>query len=198
MTPRRRAANQQPNTSAATAPSKAPAPDRSDTSQDLEHAWKLLAMVNEWLRHAEGKLGAALATVGVIGGVLFSLTHGLDRHDVALDALCATCGLADAIAGLCAIAGLRPRLRANRPGEPNPLYFQDIASSFPGTGTDYSAALHGVTDDRAALLHHLGQQIHAVSSVAQAKYRWADRATTALLLALVSLAMVATAVTLHP
>jgi len=43
---------------------------------DPEQAWKALSLVNEWVRHAEGKIIAALAAAGVSGGLLYNLASG--------------------------------------------------------------------------------------------------------------------------
>jgi Family of unknown function (DUF5706) len=56
--------------------------------------------------------------------------------------------------------------------------------------------LHTLTTNPDDLVRHLGQQIHANATVAQRKYRWANRAIRALLLDLLAIAALATIIAL--
>jgi hypothetical protein len=105
------------------------------------------------------------------------------------------CGVAIFIAGACAMVGLYPRLRlrqTNTADAANPLFFHDVAKAYQGDAPSYGAVLHTLTTNRDDLVRHLGQQIHANATVAQRKYRWADRAIRALLVDVLALGAVAT------
>lgn len=173
-------------------PSGAP---RSASALDPDQVWKTLALVNDWIKHAETKLAAALTGAGLVGGVLFNLAQGPgQRTNRVLNVLSVACAITVVVAGGAAIVGLRPRvrIRSQQVDRPNPLYFDDIAATFEQDALGYHTALRGVLTDPETLVHYLGQQVYAVSLVARAKYRWAARATGALFASLLLLTAVAT------
>jgi hypothetical protein len=156
-------------------------------------------LVNDWVKHAEAKLGVTLAATGVSGGLLFNLVK--DRGDTtwAFNVAAAVCCVAVFVAGVCAMIGLYPvvRLRQRTADEAiNPLFFHDIATAYKGDAPSYSAVLHTLTTNPDDLVRHLSQQVHANATVAQRKYRWANRAIRALLLDLLMLGAVATIIAL--
>lgn len=166
---------------------------------DPEQAWKALSLVNDWVKHAEAKLGVVLVVTGVSGGVLFNLVK--DRgHPSLLFNVAATVGqVAVVVAGGCAMIGLYPIVKLQRKvvdDAVNPLFFHDVARAHKGDAPGYTAVLHTLTTDHDDLVRHLGQQIHANATVAQRKYRWANRAIRALLLDLLMLGAVATIIAL--
>jgi hypothetical protein len=168
-------------------------------SPDPDQAWKALSLVNDWVKHAEAKLGVTLAATGVSGGVLFNLVK--DRSDTtwALNVAAVMCCAAALAAGICAMVGLYPvvRLRQKTADEAvNPLFFHDVATAYRGDAPSYGAVLHTLTANPDDLVRHLGQQVHANATVAQRKYRWANRAIRALLLDLLALGAVATIISL--
>jgi hypothetical protein len=160
-----------------------------------EQAWRMLTLVSNLVMQAEAKLGVILATTGVTGGILFSLVKGRSDTGVAFDVAAVVCAASVFVAGACAMIGLYPRvtLRRNMTDDAaNPLFFHDVASIYMGDPRGYSAVLHTLTTDPDDLIRHLGQQIHANATVAQRKYRWANRAIRALLLDLVAIGSLAT------
>ena len=162
----------------------APPQAAAAVSPDPDQAWKALSLVNEGVRHAEGKLGVTLASTGVTGGVLFNLVKDRSHTSILFDVVAGLCGLAVMVAGVCAMVGLYPRVRLPRVSDPvtvNPLFFHDVARAYRNDALSYSAVLKTLTTDRNDLVRHLGQQIHANARVVQVKYRWADRAIRALL-----------------
>jgi hypothetical protein len=178
---------------------KSPPPEPPEVLPDPDQAWKALSLVNDWVKHAETKLGVVLAVTGVTGGVLFNLVR--DRQDTSwsFDVAAVVCSVAIFAAGLCAMTGLYPvvRLRRRTTDEPgNPLFFHDVARAYKGDAPSYGAILHTLTTSPADLVEHLSQQIHANATVAQRKYRWANRAIRALLLDLLALAALATLIAL--
>lgn len=172
-------------------PASAPAPD-SPPPPDPDQAWKALSLVNEWLRHAEAKLGVIVAAAGVSGGVLFNLVKDHTDRSIAFKIATAICAAAVLVAGVSAMAGLYPVVRVGRVrrsgGESvNPLFFHDIARSYRGDAPRYGAILGTLTTNPDDLVRHIGQQVHANATVAQRKYRWANWAIRALLVDVLAL-----------
>lgn len=166
---------------------------------DPDQAWKALSLVNDWVKHAEAKLSVLLAATGVSGGVLFNLVNDRSHPSWLFDVPATVCGIAVMVAGGCAMIGLYPVVRLQRKTADdavNPLFFHDVARAYNGDAPSYSAVLHTLTTSRDDLVRHLGQQIHANATVAQRKYRWANRAIRALLLDLLALGVVATIIAL--
>jgi hypothetical protein len=151
-------------------------------------------------RHAEAKVGVVLAATGVSGGVLFNLVKQRSDTSWAFNIAAAVCGAAVVGAGVCAMTGLYPvvRLQKRRTADEsvNPLFFHDVARAYKGDAPSYGAVLHTLTSNPDDLVRHLGQQIHANATVAQRKYRWANRAIRALLLALLALGALAAIIAL--
>lgn len=178
----------------------APAQAKSSAAlPDPDQAWKALALVNDWVKHAEAKLGVALAATGVSGGVLFNLVNDPSHASVAFDVAATVCGAAVIVAGACAVVGLYPvvRLRHTTTNDSaNPLFFHDIARVYESDPPSYGAVLHTLTTNPDDLVRHLSQQVHANATVAQRKYRWANRAIRALLLGFAALGALATIVAL--
>jgi hypothetical protein len=158
---------------------------------DPEQAWKTLGLINDWLKHAEAKLAAALATTGVGGGVLFNLVTKQGQPSVAVNVAAAVCGITLFGAGVLAIIGLFPVVQLGRRQQGhdlvNPLFFHDIACAYMGDAPGYSAVLHRLTIDFDDLVGHLGRQVHANAIVADRKYRWAKWSLRALLIGLLAL-----------
>lgn len=165
---------------------------RPVSEPDPDQAWKALSLVNDWVKHAEAKLGVVLAAAGVSGGMLFNLVQGHHKGSVAFRIAASVCGTAVFLAGLSAMTGLYPivRLRDRRPAdeEANPLFFHDIARAYKGDAPSYGQVLHTLTASRKDLVRHLGQQVYANATVATRKYRWANHAIRALLVDLLALA----------
>lgn len=166
---------------------------------DPDQAWKALALVNDWVKHAETKLSVILAAAGVSGGVLFNLVRDRGHPGWLFHLMATVCGVAVLVAGGCAMIGLYPVVRLQRKSADdavNPLFFHDVADAYKGDAPSYSSVLHTLTTNHDDLVRHLGQQVHANATVAQRKYRWANRAIRALLLDLLALAAVVTIIAL--
>ncbi|MEU1715349.1 Pycsar system effector family protein [Nocardiopsis dassonvillei] len=144
---------------------------------DPEQAWKTLALVNEWLRHAETKLGFVLAATGVSGGVLFNLVKDQQNTSLVFNIFATICCLSAVAAGTFAIVGLYPKTSIDKsnPGS-NPLFFGDIARIYEKNGAGYVVRLQSTIKDSVEIVDLIGHQIHANSVIARRKYRWADRA----------------------
>lgn len=177
---------------------------------DPDQAWKALGLVNDWLRHAETKLGLTLAAAGVTAGVLLNLVK--DRHEpgALLLIVASLCGLSALIAGVCAMLGLVPRLSIRRKKRTetenedteadvaavNPLYFHDIATKYGDDAPSFQQLFKALTSRPEELVGHIAHQVHANAVVALRKYRWANRAVNALVADAFFLAVVALLVAL--
>jgi hypothetical protein len=162
---------------------------------DPDQAWKALALVNEWLRHAETKLAATLAASGVAGGVLFNLVKDESVHCLMNVVVTLAC-VAILAAGTCAMVGLYPIVRLGRDEEQsvataNPLYFGDVARVYRNDTDGFLATLRALTMDREDLVRRIAHQVHANATVAARKYKWAHRSLRMLLLALPLIGVVA-------
>ncbi|MGP6175358.1 Pycsar system effector family protein [Corynebacterium sp. A21] len=162
---------------------------------ELEQAWKTLALVTDWLRHAEAKLGIILGFTGVSAGVLFNLVKEQANGSCVLNSAAAICCVAVVVAGTFAMLGLLPVIhlgRKHREEETviNPLYFHDIAHNYV-KASSYIGVLGPLTTAPDDLVRHIGQQVHANASVASRKYRFASWAMWALLVDLLALGSVA-------
>lgn len=153
------------------------------TMVDPDPIWKTLELVNEWIRHAEAKAGATLAgTIAVAAGSFVLWQASTPVWDWWL---AATAGLAIAAflaTAWLSIASLVPRLRVaprRDVGNPNPLYFNDIAKWFDGRGA-YLAELMAISAQPELLAKELARQVWVNSIVASKKFRWANRAVVTL------------------
>ncbi|MFF3289129.1 Pycsar system effector family protein [Streptomyces sp. NPDC003023] len=165
-----------------TSPEPLPAPS-------ADHAWKALALVVDWIKHAETKAGVTLAGAGVAGGVLYNLLKDVTTPSSWLILCAALCVLGLVATGLCAGLALWPRLRMKE--EPTSLlYFHHIARGHPQSDT-YTASLISLTGDINALIEEIAKQGWANSKVAHEKYMWGGWAIRFLISSLAALAVTA-------
>ncbi len=90
--------------------------------------------------------------------------------------------------------GVYPRVRLGRKATDaavNPLFFHDVARAYKRDAPSYGAVLHTLTTNPDDLVRHISQQTHANATVAQRKFRWADRGIRALVLDLLALGALA-------
>lgn len=177
-----------------------PAPE-PEASSDLDQAWRVLSQVNDWVRHAETKIGATLAATGVTGGVLFNLIKDRPNRSLTLDVTAAVCGALVLLAGVLAGSALLPRLRSRpwrREPPTSPLYFAHIARRYQGDlESAYPQVLSALSVDRDAMTREIGLQVRANAGVAYRKHRLAHAAIVSLLLALFALVAVAVGIVKH-
>lgn len=165
-----------------------PAPEPSHPP-NADHAWKALGLVIDWIKHAETKAGATLASAGVAGVVLYNLIKDVTTPSTWLILASTLCALAAAGAGLCSGFVLWPRLKMRE--EPTSLlYFHHIARGHAASDT-YATSLISLTTDMDALVTEIAKQGWANSQVAHKKYIWGARAIRLLLLALTALSITA-------
>ncbi|MEU2617562.1 Pycsar system effector family protein [Streptomyces sp. NPDC007157] len=148
----------------------------------------------DWIKHAESKAAATLASSGVVAAILYNLLK--DEKKLNLPSLICTvaCAFFAATAALCAGMALRPRLRSRE--EPkSALYYHHIARKHvrkQGSDT-YVEQLKALTADSDLLVAEIAAQIWANAHVARDKYRWGNYGLTSLLLALPALTATAAA-----
>lgn len=177
-------------------PSGAEGAEPSDVPNDLfdgnpDHAWKALGLVVDWIKHAEGKAGGALAAAGVTGGVLYNLVKNQTEPGAWLSTASVLCALAALAAGACAALALVPRLGSRADVPESPLYYKHIAGKHPSKPHTYFQDLHRLTASPEDLVREIAEQVWANSHVALRKYKWASRAIVVLVGALAMLAWVA-------
>lgn len=160
-----------------------------------DQAWKMLGLVNDWIKHAETKAAGTVAASGISAGVLYNLLKGVSTPGRWIEVPAAVCGVFIAIAGLSAAWALRPRLWAREEPTSN-LYFDHIARRHRRkSGVDeYDKTVRALSAEDAALVGEIAGQIWANAHVARAKYRWASIGLTAVLVALAALAVTAFAI----
>ncbi|MGX5694480.1 Pycsar system effector family protein [Dermacoccus abyssi] len=170
-----------------------PAPvSLSDSREvDPDTAWKSLALVVDWIKHAETKAAATLAGVGVGAGVLFNVTKDVKTWPGLMATAVGTCVALLVLAGTCAGMALRPRLRHELPGR-SLLFYRDVSHAHPkeSKGGAYIAAIQELSADPQSIVAEVAAQAWANAHVATRKYVWAGLAINALLFALGALALV--------
>lgn len=153
----------------------------------VTEAWSVLTNVNEWVKHAETKLGVVLAFLGVLAAGLITLAIEVGRGSTTMIVLESVSGLLLLVAAGCASLGLLPQF-AHEPDEAklNPLYYGDVRQHFVGKPDEYGAYLRAALSDPKAVTDHIARQIVANSEVAVRKYTWSNRAILLGFLALLS------------
>jgi hypothetical protein len=157
-------------------------------SPDPGHAWNVLGVVSESIRHAEMKGAMIMGAAGAIGGLLYNLYGNETRHGVIADVAIALCGLSTVTAATFAALCLTPRLRSN--DTPNSvIYFHHIVRRHrTATGcADYGALLKTMSADQDRLIEDIATQIWANAHVARQKFLMARLGVIAILSAFAAL-----------
>lgn len=168
-----------------------PSPPGTSKEVDPDTAWKSLALVVDWIKHAETKAAATLAGTGVAAGVLFNVTKDVKTWPGLTATAVGTCVVLLVVAGVCAGVALRPRLRHGLPGQ-SLLFYRDVSLAHPkdSKGGAYITALQTLSTDPQSIVAEVAAQAWANAHVATRKYVWAGWAINALLCALGALALV--------
>lgn len=167
---------------------------------DPDEAWQVLGLVNDWLKHAEAKAGLALATAGVLGGLLYSLVGdwiGPPWWIVVPLLLSVGCILA---AGLCGAVAVIPRLWRKEPAT-SKVYYDHIARAYPRATSKRPARLPEfekdfarTTGSKSALFDELTAQVWVNAHIAATKYKWSTWAIVFVVAAAVAVALTAAGV----
>ncbi|MFF0176016.1 Pycsar system effector family protein [Micromonospora profundi] len=157
---------------------------------DTDDAWRALLLIVEWIKHAESKATATLASAGAAGGLLYALINTTGRRGVTLTVIASVCAAATAVAAMAASVALVPR-RGNRWEPGNLIFYRSITDRYGTDAAGFTRAYTGLLADRPALLAALTRQIWANSHVATRKYRALNVAVLALVQAFALLAVTA-------
>ena len=147
-----------------------------------DQAWKALSITNEWVRHADTKVGVTLAFVGATGTILYNLVKNLSDWGWLLGGTAAICGFAIFFATGAALMALFPRTTPHNPsqdstsvkdeassvdveaGAPadkeavNLLFYGDIARTYRGKRPTFVDVFRTLTSDKDLLTGHIAHQ----------------------------------------
>lgn len=173
-------------------------------SQSVEQGWQALAVMNEWVRHADAKIGVTLAFVGATAAILVTLVTEIDSWTCArvVGASAATAATIWAIA--CSVLALFPRVVPSRHRERpstsaqeetvNLLFFGDVHRHYSGRNITYREVFGLLTADPRRMLEQIADQVHVNGVIATLKYKWTNRAIVAEIVAVALIALFALAV----
>lgn len=169
--------------------------DQPGPPPDPDQAWRVLNLVNEWIRHAETKATGVLAAAGVGAGVLATVLTTAKAAPLYLIASAVVTGIALLLSGIFATWCLRPKLWSTGPSTSR-IYFDHIARGYPAAGsglTRYVNELTSLTTDPAAMIHEVASQVWENARIASAKHMEASWGLAFVLLAYLALAITAVA-----
>lgn len=175
-------------------PHDLPTPVRSP-EPNPDHAWKTLALMNEWIRHSDAKAGVTLAFTGVMATTTFNLANDFTHRSAVFDSLVVVVCLLLITTGAFCGWTLTPRVKdkdADRDAI-NRLFFASIDQNFRGKRQEYSEVLHTLTSDPVELTKDLADQIHVNARIATVKAtaaKWAIRCALAAGATIAALALV--------
>lgn len=164
----------------------APSPDQ---------AWKLLSIVNEWVRYADTKTGVTLAFGGATAALLLNALKD-SNWTWKLTVSASLAGVSLILTALFAAFALFPRVRGNQDHSVDEeavslLFFGDIRRHYGEDRPTYRDVLTTLTADAARLTEQIADQIHANARVATIKFRWVNVAIVAEMAAIASTALTA-------
>lgn len=152
----------------------------SSPEPNPDHAWKTLALVNEWIRHSDAKASVTLAFTGVMATMTYNLAKDVTSRTVLFDTLVGLTCLLLFITGAWCGWTLTPRVKdkdADRDAI-NRLFFGSIDRNFRGKRHEYSEVLHVLTSNPVELTKDLADQIHVNARIVTVKAsaaKWAIR-----------------------
>jgi len=157
-----------------------------------DDAWRTLTLQIDMVRHAETKAVAALASSGVLGGLLYTLVSQAKLVGAGFVVIATAAAVAIVTAGTAAGVALRPRLyRRHTP--PNLLFYASIVHRFGHDADAFGSDFTALLADRPRMVKAVAAQILGNANVAARKYRAVDVAILALLAALALLGSTALA-----
>lgn len=141
-----------------------------------ETGWRVLLLINDWIKHADAKIAGALAAAGVIAGVLYSVVSDVEDLPIPTTASVAATVVFLVFAVVFAGLALRPRLWTCAPAT-SKIYFEHIARAYPRGESQPRAFVRDFTrslSDRSTVADEVAAQVWALAHIAAAKYRWAN------------------------
>lgn len=187
---------------------------RARNDPEPDQAWKALSVTNEWVRHADTKIGVTLAFVGATGAMLYNLVKNLQDWGWFLGGAAILCGIALFVAAAFGFMALFPRTTPHSPrqeprtateseetGEDtntsadeeavNLLFYGDIARRYGNDRPTFLEVFSALTSNEERLTAHIAHQIHANAHIATTKFHWVNLAIKAEVVAVGALAIVA-------
>lgn len=170
-----------------------------------EQAWKVLGLVNDWVRHAETKLGLTFAATGVTATVFIAVIRDWLPHWTVLVLGLIAAGVLLSTGWAC-VMGLVPRRwsttddgflahlehllmrTAEKLGRRTPapsqqadpanlIFYTSIVEEYGPEGCGrYQKDVNKLLADAPALVAAVSQQAWANAQVAERKFTWANRA----------------------
>lgn len=148
---------------------------------NADHAWKLLSLVNEWIRHSDSKAAVTLAFTGAMATLLFNLARAIEERFVLLDvSVVIACVCLATTGAMCGLT-LTPRVN-DKDADPetiNRIFYASITKYYSGRRPEYADVLRTLSENPAELIRDLADQIHANAKIATIKAKcakWAIRA----------------------
>jgi hypothetical protein len=152
----------------------------ADPPPGPDQAWKLLAITNEWVRHADTKTGVTLAFGGATAAMLLNLVKD-HTWTWKLSASASLASVALILTAFFATLALFPRVKARRDRSAdeeavNLLFFGDISRHYGKDRPSYRDVLSVLTADSTRLTGQIADQVHANARIATLKFRWVNLA----------------------
>ena len=151
-----------------------------------DQAWKVLSITNEWIRHADMKIGAILPFVGVTTTVLFNLVKDEEHWTCLLTVVVTLCAAALLTSTAFAWFAMFPRVKGHfADGDDvdgdavNLLFFGHISTHYSNDQPNYQQVLSLLTSDPGRLTRQVAAQIHENSHIATKKFKYVNRAIMA-------------------
>lgn len=176
-----------------------------EPDSDNETLWKIYALINSWISHADQKIGLLLATNALIGAAtcqLVAIDAHADNQGDARQFVYATFNQSPAkylagLSGLCLFASVycclhcvapRLHLKPQKNTPKSPLYFMSLSEEKHWASEGDNLLQSPLLSQQ--LSEQLTNQIFATSMIAREKYKWTKRAVHSAIAAL-SLALIA-------
>jgi hypothetical protein len=166
------------------------APAAAQVGPSTDDAWRTLSLVVDWIKHAESKATASLASAGLLAGLLYTLVSRVDKPAVSFSVVAAACAAAITTSAVAAGAALFPRF-SSRGTSAGLIFYRSISDRFGDNPDGYVTAYTELANDRPAMFSALAAQIWANAKVATRKYRALNVAVAVLMFALSLLAATA-------
>lgn len=164
-----------------------------------DEGWRVLLLINDWIKHADAKIAGTLAAAGVSAGVLYNVAQGVKSPPLQTTVGIITTSVMLLFTVVFAGLALRPRLWTRAPAI-SKIYFEHIARAYPKSSfchksrdksnafvVEFTSTISG--SDRMA--REVAAQVWALAHVAAAKYRWINLAIVFSFISMLSLAITA-------
>lgn len=162
---------------------------------DPDQAWKVLTLVNDWIKHADSKVGATVAVTAATAVGLYKVLDSVEKPGWVVMTMSFACAVFLLLAAGQALMALTPRvhLHKKRPERyDNLLFYRHIARGYRTTQrSQYLLSLAELTVDRHELTRQIAAQVYANAAVADRKYGWSNKAIVSLAVAITFLALAA-------